>query len=221
MNTKVIRIKRIRCKFQKWGVLAATAALMLAGFGNVYAGGTKAVEGKMTFGITNMQGMASGGENLTRTLNTEIDFRYSPKMWQSTYCFPDEPYKSLVGERGDLRYGHPGTGHGIHYFPITVEFSLNGMEKDRIIWQRLESPEIPIIHTRIERDEAYMELTTFATNRKGEGRVDNVLVEIWPISKKELHAVPALTIKTKREVNIHVIHGSLQVPYCILVGNIF
>ena len=34
----------------------------------------------------------------------EIDFRYSPCHWQTTFCFPDDEYKSLVGDRGALMY---------------------------------------------------------------------------------------------------------------------
>jgi len=36
-------------------------------------------------------------------LSAAIDFRYSPLSWQTAYCFPDDHYKSLVGEHGDLR----------------------------------------------------------------------------------------------------------------------
>src|ERR1017187_9693207 len=39
-----------------------------------------------------------------------VDFRYAPPSWQTAFCLPDDHYKSLVGERGELRYGHPGAG---------------------------------------------------------------------------------------------------------------
>ena len=118
-----------------------------------------------------------------------VDFRYSPLSWQSTFCFPDDPHKSLVGERGDLRYGHPGAGSkGDHYFPEIVEFSAEGMEEDEVHDQRLEAPGIPIIHTRIDRPEAYLTLTTFATNLPDEGRVDNVIMEFLPRTRKQVHA---------------------------------
>src|SRR5208283_5717779 len=51
-----------------------------------------------------------------------IDFRYSPLSFQTAYCFPDDHLKSLIGENGELRYGHPGLGGGIAYFPEVVEF---------------------------------------------------------------------------------------------------
>ena len=31
---------------------------------------------------------------------TPIDFRYAPLSGQTAFCFPDDPFKSLVGERG-------------------------------------------------------------------------------------------------------------------------
>jgi hypothetical protein len=40
---------------------------------------------------------------------TAIDFRYSPLSYQTAYCFPDDPHKSLAGNRGELRMGHPRT----------------------------------------------------------------------------------------------------------------
>ena len=109
-----------------------------------------------------------------------IDCRYSPLSWQTAYCFPDDHYKSLIGEHGELRYGHPGQGAGIDYFPEVVEFSLLGMEANEVRGQRLEAPGVPIIHTRIDRPEAFLQLTTFATQRAGEGRVDNVILEVEP-----------------------------------------
>ena len=127
----------------------------------------------------------SRGPEESRSALAAIDFRYSPLSWQTAYCFPDDHYKSLIGEHGELRYGHPGQGAGINYFPEVVEFSLLGMEANEVRGQRLEAPGVPIIHTRIDRPEAFLELTTFATQRAGEGRVDNVILEVEP---RTLHA---------------------------------
>ncbi len=137
-----------------------------------------------------------------QTLPAGIDFRYSPLSSQLTFCFPDDHHKSLVGEHGDLRYGHPGVGRGIDYFPEVVDFSLEGMEADVVRWQQLEAPGVPVVHTRINRPEAFLELTTFATRRAGEGRVDNVIVEVEPKSLHALHAVPLVILRTKREVKL-------------------
>ncbi|MEK7406127.1 MAG: hypothetical protein AAB225_13555 [Acidobacteriota bacterium] len=135
----------------------------------------------------------------TQDLSSAIDFRYSPLAWQTAFCFPDDPYKSLVGERGDLRYGHT-RGKPLHYFPVTVEFSAGGMEADRLSRQRLEAPGVPIVHTRIDRPEAYLELTTFATNRAEEGRVDNVILEVRPRTRPRVRAVPLVTVRTRQEL---------------------
>ena len=34
-----------------------------------------------------------------------VDFRYSPAFRQTAYCFPDDPYKSVMNEKGSLLYG--------------------------------------------------------------------------------------------------------------------
>ena len=39
--------------------------------------------------------------------NAAIDFRYSPCHWQATFGFPDDKYKSLVGDGGELKYDFP------------------------------------------------------------------------------------------------------------------
>ncbi len=143
---------------------------------------------------------------------TSIDFRYSPLSWQTAFCFPDDPHKSLIGERGDLRYGHPGAGSkGDTYFSETVEFSALGMESDLVHSQRLESPGIPIIHTRIDRPAAYLELTTFATNLRNEGRVDNVIVEFFPRVKRTVQVDPRIVIRTAKEVTLRAAAGTCLV----------
>lgn len=119
-----------------------------------------------------------------------IDFRYAPLQWQTAYCFPDDPHKSLVDQRGALLLGHPGR-KAADYFPTVVEFTLLGMEADRVARQELESPAVPIVHTHIERPGGRAELITFATNRAGEGRVDNVILAT------AARAVPVVHIRTR------------------------
>jgi hypothetical protein len=131
-----------------------------------------------------------------------VDFRFSPLSWQTAYCFPDDHYKSLVGEHGELRYGQPGQGAGVAYFPEVVEFSLLGMEANVVHGQRLEAPGAPIIHTRIDRPEAFLELTAFATQRAGEGRVDNVILEVEPRTLHATRVAPVLVVRTKREIKL-------------------
>ena len=99
-------------------------------------------------------------------------------------AIPDDHHKSLIGERGELRYGHPGQGGGIAYFPEVVEILLGGDGSNQVGWQRLEAPGVPIIHTRLDRPEAFLHITTFATRREGEGRVDNVILEVEPRTER-------------------------------------
>jgi hypothetical protein len=124
-----------------------------------------------------------------------IDFRYAPLSGQTAFCFPDDPAKSLVGERGELRYAF---AHG--RFETVVGFSMTGVEPDVVARQELESPAVPIIHTRIDRSDAFLHLTAFATNRASEGRVDNVMVEIHPRTRGAVHVGPTITVRSRRAV---------------------
>jgi hypothetical protein len=127
-----------------------------------------------------------------------IDFRYTPHCWQTAFCFPSDPNKSLVGERGELRYGYTRRC-GIYCFSETVDFSLLGCEPDVVTSQELESAAVPVVHTRIDREQAFLEIITFASNRLEEGRVDNVIVEIRPKTKASVRAVPLITLRSKRK----------------------
>lgn len=133
-----------------------------------------------------------------------IDFRYKPHTWQATFCFPDDPCKSLVGERGDLRYGFkPDKFAGPNEFSTIVEFSLQGMQADRVAVQKLQAPGVPIVHTTVERPAATMTLTTFATDRPSEGRVDNVIITITPAKGiGEIHAAPLIRLRTSERFKI-------------------
>ena len=134
-----------------------------------------------------------------RAASAKVDFRFSPLQWQTAFCFPDDPHKSLVDNQGRLLYGHPGRGP-IDQFPVIVEFSMLGMEGDHVLRQELEAPGIPIVHTLVERPEARFELTAFATNRAGEGRVDNVLMRVTARTKAAGHAAPVVMIRSRRIV---------------------
>jgi len=136
------------------------------------------------------------------SISTAIDFRYSPLSWQTAYCFPDDHLKSVMGERGELRYGHSDQVGENANFPEVVRFSLEGMEADQVGWQRLEAPGLPIIHTRLDRPAAFLHITTFATRREGEGRVDNVILEVESRVAHQLAAVPLVILRTRREVKM-------------------
>ena len=125
-----------------------------------------------------------------------VDFRYAPLDGQAAFCFPDDTYKSLIGSSGELRYGHPGTNINIDAFSAVVHFSAFGMEADHVTRQELEAPGVPIVNTWIERPEAQLELTPFATNRSGEGRVDNVILRVHNSGTDEIHVRPLLRVIT-------------------------
>ncbi|MGA2984354.1 MAG: hypothetical protein ABSG32_11080 [Terriglobia bacterium] len=141
-----------------------------------------------------------------------VDFRYSPLPCQHIFCFPDDPHKGVVDERGSLRYGHSPKGNQNGWArDEAVEFFLEGMGPDTGNQQRLEAPGVPIIHTRIERAEAYLELTTFATHDPSEGRVDNVIAEVRPKSRMEIHACLLIKVTAKRELAIRPSEGASTV----------
>jgi len=125
----------------------------------------------------------------------EIDFRYAPFSGQTSFCFPDDHFKSLIGDRGELRYGFE-RGQALQYFAMVATFSLAGMEPDTLVRQELESPAVPIVHTWLSRPEALIHLTTFATNEPGEGRVDNVIFHVSPRSRHALHARRLVVVRT-------------------------
>lgn len=125
-----------------------------------------------------------------------VDFRFAPADFQSTICFPDDPDKTVLGKRGDLRYDFPADIFAsVEQFGTIVEFTLAGMGQDTWHEQRMESAGVPIVHTRLERAGAQIELTAFATRREGEGRVDNVLMEIHP-KAGEVIASPLVRIRS-------------------------
>ena len=146
------------------------------------------------------------------TRRTPVDFRFAPLESQATFCFPDDPHKGLSGEKGDLRYGYDRRKQ-VNYFTETVLFSLRGMEPDQVTMQQLEAPGVPIIHTRINRPEASLELTTFATNREGEGRVDNVILEVRPKRAQVLYTSPIVFLKTRRMAKAVVADGITTVQF--------
>src|SRR5512133_4075165 len=64
--------------------------------------------------------------------NTGVDFRYAPHHSQATICFPDDHFKSVVGQAGDLRYGFPkALLVGMEDFNLVIEFSLAGFQDDK------------------------------------------------------------------------------------------
>lgn len=128
--------------------------------------------------------------------NALVDFRFAPTEFQSTVCFPDDPDKTVIGKWGDLRYDFPSNPFaGIDEFGTIVEFTMAGMPRSQWVRQRMEAPGVSIVHTLIGRPNAEMELIAFPTRRAGEGRVDNVLMEIRAKSA-DVIAAPRIRIRS-------------------------
>ena len=119
----------------------------------------------------------------------EIDFRYAPVLQQTAFCFPDDPFKSLVRPSGELLYGYKRDE--VPWFPLRIRFGLDGMREAEVVSHALESPGVPILRTVLERTDATITLVTFATKNEGEGRVDNVLMEIRPRGNRRSRSVSA------------------------------
>ena len=149
------------------------------------------------------QGLVQEPETNSESTPGAIDFRYAPRLSQATICFPDDPKKTLVGQRGDLRYDFSKTPFvGVQDFGTVCTFSLAGMQDDRVTRQWLESPRIPIVHTLIERPAATLELVAFATRHAQEGRVDNVLMTVRP-KRDPVAVVPRIHLHTDLKLAIN------------------
>ena len=147
------------------------------------------------------EGKTSSAES--ESPSTAIDFRYSPLSWQTAYCYPGRSSQEPDWRARRVALRPPGPrSEGSLTFRKWWRFSLEGMEDNQVGWQRLEAPGVPIIHTRLDRPEAFLHITTFATRREGEGRVDNVILEVEPRTEHKLAAVPLVILKTKREVKL-------------------
>ena len=151
-----------------------------------------------------------------------VDFRYSPVHYQTAFCFPDDPCKSLVNQDGHLLYGFDNWG-GIHYFPLKIGFALRGMIHPKVAAQALESPSIPILRTTIEYPAAVLTLTTFATNHPAEGRVDNVIFDVASRSGRPVDFEPMVSIGCADDLLLEAKDGLFTVLYrksrqVILVG---
>jgi hypothetical protein len=150
-----------------------------------------------------------------------VDFRYAPKSWQSTYCFPDDPYKSLVGKHGELLCNHPGTSGGIKDFAEIVGVGIKGETEGIYLEQTMESPSIPIIHTKLGWTNVDVHLTSCATNRKDEGRVDNLLIEIIPKGNAEIECTPEIILNSKKDFVLNTDGSKQEVHFDSPTGAIF
>ena len=162
----------------------------------VMTGVAAAVPAKRTDGSGSNE--PASGDHVAET----IDFRYAPRNCQSTICFPDDHFKTIVGQSGDLRYGFAkGLMVGMEDFATVMTFSLAGMQDDKVLRQWIESPGVPIVHTLVDRPAATMELIAFASRHAGEGRVDNVLVS-FKAKGKAMAVMPKIHIRTCEKLEL-------------------
>src|SRR5512133_953201 len=76
-----------------------------------------------------------------------VDFEYQPPQWRTAICLPDDPYKTLVDEKGTLLY-HYARESGDFNTKVSVVVD----EKANALGQSLVSPRIPIVRTERETD---------------------------------------------------------------------
>lgn len=153
------------------------------------------------------------------------DFCYSPILRQTAFCFPDDPHKSLINESGELLYGYD-MENGVFYFPLKFSFALYGMREAVIVEQTLESPSIPIVRTVLQRDDAVMTLTTFATNNQNEGRIDNVLMEVRPRGDRPVSVGPLVKVHSVQKIELNIegeilVVGNPKTGDVLFVGKVF
>jgi hypothetical protein len=138
-----------------------------------------------------------------------IDFRYAPVLQQTAFCFPDDPYKSLVRKNGELLYGYKRDE--VAYFPLRITFGVDGMHEAEVVSNALETPGVPIVRTLLQRPEATITLLTFATKNHGEGRVDNVLMEVRPRKAGQVAVAPLIGIESEQEYELRLQPEGVQV----------
>lgn len=184
--------------------------------------------GAVSFGKNIMNALPSGAYQKEARIRPDlpvspgeiVDFRYSPKDWQSTYCFPDDPSKNLVGRLGDLRCSHPGIGKDEKIFPHRVSFGLSGKDQLAYLDQKLEKPSVPVITTKLDGGDVIIETMTFATRDDKEGRVDNVIFQIYPKSELQVSVSPEVTVLTDAKVELSKIDRYSIVKF-VETGKIF
>jgi hypothetical protein len=159
-----------------------------------------------------------------RAVASDVDFRYAPPLRQTAFCFPDDVYKSLINQAGQLLYGYDSAA-SVSYFPLKIGFALNGMQAPKVLSQQIEGPSTPIVHTTLEYPGVSVLLTTFATMLTGEGRVDNVIVEVTPHASEAVSIEPVITIDSLGKFDFEAKDGYFSVLHrksreVLLVGKV-
>jgi len=92
-----------------------------------------------------------------------VDFAFKPPQWRTAICPPDDPYKTLVDEKGALLY-HFNQARPSEF---GTEVAVVVDEKAQIVGQNLVSPRVPIVQTRRRAAELEILEEAFAIRKPG------------------------------------------------------
>ncbi len=113
-----------------------------------------------------------------------VDFRYAPAARWTAICRPDDPYKTLVNEKGALLYGFSRRFMqlGEFRFDRVISFAIHTDQQPVAIAQQTETARIPVVVTKIQYPKATLTLRAFGHQHDGGRRTDVVLwsVETTP-----------------------------------------
>jgi hypothetical protein len=100
----------------------------------------------------------------------KVDFRFAPPFWQSTICLPDDPFKTLVDEQGNLVIHQlPVNGYGEPRTRIGMEYDGD------VAWQgqHMLSARVPVIITTRESGGLLITEKTFSVTHIPANRLTN------------------------------------------------
>ncbi|MBI1295672.1 hypothetical protein GC175_12030 [bacterium] len=109
-----------------------------------------------------------------------VDFRYAPPRAWTCIGRPDDPFKTLVDERGRLLYDfhRQGARYGTFRFGRVVSFAVHTAAQPLKVTQQTESARIPVVVTQIDYPHATLTLRSFGHLHGGGLRTDIVLWQI-------------------------------------------
>ena len=119
----------------------------------------------------------------------QVDFRHAPPRAWTCIGRPDDPFKTLVDERGRLLYDfrREGARFGTFRFGRVVSFAPHSAATPLRITQRTASAAVPVVITRLEYAHVTLTLTAFghlhrgsAPDPEGALRTDVVIWQLEP-----------------------------------------